>query len=373
MKFFISNAPALLSYPYCIFMRLRRRLYRRGILHSFKSALPVISVGNILMGGTGKTPHVDFLTRHFMRQGLQPAIITRGYKGGIGKGPLSIIEGCRVKYPPTLTGDEPFMLASSLMHYAHQYSLPAPFVIVGSDRVSSARAADGLGADIIILDDGFQHMAIKRDIDIVLFPFNISKRELYPWPKVLLREEIASIEDADIVLITKTPFNVSNSEIIEKKQWILPYLKQRQAVLFSSFKPQDYLFDIYGREIALSEFKKWPCLAFCGIADPDAFKDMLSDVNIMLKGLLSFKDHHNYSLSDIKAIKDRANALGVKALITTEKDIVKIRHLIYSNGEELIKGIEIYYMKIRVSMEDREVKAMFSILKEKLKEMALYG
>ena len=346
--FFFLGRP--LSPGYGLVALTRRLLYRRGILRSYKVEVPVVSIGNILLGGTGKTPHVLQIALWLMEKGICPAIVSRGYKGHVGKGPLVLFDGKELLFPPEVSGDEPFMMGSFLKEEVERsgYARSA-LVVVGSDRVRGAREAIRRGAEVVILDDGFQHLRLQRDLDILLFPFGTRFDSLRPFPGGRLREPLSSCAFSNGILITKCPRSLNERE---KARYLGRFGKAR--TFFSRYVSSAVLLferpgslgtdTICGKEVAL----------FCGIGDPESFKNHIEGMGISVKGVLAFRDHHAYTLKDISKIRDWGRSIGVDTLLTTEKDMARLQGLIGgSQATEIIGGMEVFALRIEPRPEER--------------------
>jgi tetraacyldisaccharide 4'-kinase len=311
----------LLSFFYLLGLTCRKLVVKpKGL--PFK----VISVGNITLGGTGKTPAVIAIAKEAKERGLQPCILTRGYKGK-SKGPCLVVsyphmqcggqEGINV-CTGIDAGDEPVLMASRLK------DVP---VIKCADRYKGGLfALNSLPVTrnpslVFILDDGFQHRALHRDIDILLIdatnPFGNERL----FPEGRLREPLTSIKRANIIALTKT--DLANEETISAiKQKIKKY-NPVSPVFTASHKPTT-LIDPSGGSLDLDTLKDRKIYAFSGIANGEYFRDILTAGGADIVNFKSFRDHHIYKQHDMDKIKTEALGLNI---ITTEKDLVKIREL----------------------------------------------
>lgn len=262
---------------------------------------PVVSVGNVTCGGTGKTPAVEMIIRDLLRWGYKPAIVSRGY------GAKGLTEG------EALQGNDEFHLLRSNLPDVPHYQ--------GPDRYSTGRRAIQAGANVIVLDDGFQHVKLHRDLDLVLVdaiePFGHGR----VLPAGFLREPLRVLSRAGL-------FAVTRCEKVDprKLSTLAAYLRNRfpgKPVIYLDTKPVEW--------VALSGEKDPPqstrgrrVLAFCGIGNPEAFRRQLVDLGLKLERLVCFRDHHRYTDSDIRALHSRARELGVEEVVMTQKDAVKI-------------------------------------------------
>lgn len=302
---------ALLGLPALLYsgaVRLRNRFYERAGA-SRRADLPVISVGNLTVGGTGKTPVVAWLAEHLLSLGLKPAIVSRGYAGRSGRGPLLVSDGAGPQCPPAVSGDEPYLLAQSL---------PGSIVVVGSDRVAGASHAGSVGADAILLDDGFQHRRLARDLDIVLLdatdPFG--GHRLLPAGR--LREPVSGLRRAGLVLITRARPGQSFPEIER-----IVRRHNRSAPLITAGHDKTGFVDHRGDPAAVPA----RAVAFCGIGNPGRFRSDLESRVAELIRFRAYRDHHRFTTRDLERLARLAGDQGA-TLVTTEKDLVRLRPLL---------------------------------------------
>jgi len=289
-------------------VRARAALYRNGWLRPVRFEVPVISVGNLTFGGTGKTPTVIALVRDLIRRGRRPAVLTRGY-GRRTRDPVVVI-GPEPAFGPDRTGDEPLEMASRL---------PGVPVVVDADRVRGGRQAIRMGATILVLDDGFQQLGIGRDLDLVLIDAGD------PWgggrlpPRGRLREPVSALRRASAVLITKlrTDLDSVREDVIGRVRSVsadLPILGARTAA--TRVRTPDGW-----RPTAILEGRR--VLAFAGIARPQAFRDLLASCGAVVVATRWLDDHHRYRPDEIdRLLVEARNRDAVP--ITTAKDAVKL-------------------------------------------------
>jgi tetraacyldisaccharide 4'-kinase len=274
---------------------------------------PVISIGNITVGGTGKTPAAIAVAEEAARRGYYPVILTRGYRGR-AKGPCFVSQGSGRLLSVSDAGDEPALLAERLQ------GVP---IVKSADRYNGGIfALEHLAPDkrqpVFILDDGFQHWRLFRDVDIALIDGikEFGNRRLLPVGP--LRGPLSELKSADIMVITKT----RNEELAEE----LKTINTKAPVIFSEYLPAG-LRDHQGRISTLDCLVNKRVYAFCGIANPDSFRQTLKGYGCDLLGTKEYRDHHAYSQHDLDHLKGRAIKLKADFIITTEKDMVKIREL----------------------------------------------
>jgi len=285
------------------FARLRRALHRTGILRSGFLPRPVVSLGNLTVGGTGKTPHVQFLAQWLTARGVKVAILSRGYgrrtRGVVwasGEPPASAAEA----------GDEPALLARTL---------PGVAVVVGESRLEAGREALRRGAvDAFLLDDGFQHLSLHRDADILLVDGIrvLGNRRTLPFGT--LREPPDHARFADALVVTRC----ADASQAERIAAALPFPGGR-PVAATRFVPRS-LIDAEGRQSALPP-PGAEVAAFSGLARNDQFESTLRACGLRVKTFLPFGDHHAYGPRDIGSILAASGGLPV---LTTEKDLVRL-------------------------------------------------
>lgn len=299
---------APLGVLYGALLRLRALLYHRGILTSYRAPVPVISVGNLTIGGTGKTPVVDCIVRHALLRGKRPAVISRGYGGrirkgvalvsrGDGSGPLLAAENC---------GDEPFLLARRN---------PLAAVVVAPCRRQGIEAAiRDCGATLIILDDGFQHLAVQRDLDLLLLDARRPLGNGSVLPAGLLREPPSAHSRADLCILTRDAGLDTSAPFPALATIRCRHRLARDFVtLDGSVRNVHDLAGLHG-------------IAFAGIAAPDAFFLGLQALGLQLNATIALDDHAAYDHETLMMLNTAAATASADFFVTTEKDGVKLRH-----------------------------------------------
>lgn len=284
----------------------RATLYRFGVLSSIRSPVSVISVGNITAGGTGKTPVVDALVKHFLEQGLRVAVVSRGYGGTLQErvGVVSVGEGPQMA--ADLCGDEPFLLARRN---------PQALVLVARKRADGVReAVERYQADLIILDDGFQHLAVQRDIDILLLDGSKPLGNGQVLPAGLLREFPRALNRADLLLFTRC-----KDRTIPRP--LSPFATDKN-IFFSQHKLASEAISLAGEAVPLTRLAGKKGVAFAGIAAPASFFLELGQQGLKLAEVLALPDHVVYDTPLLEQLGLLSN--GADYLITTEKDAVKL-------------------------------------------------
>lgn len=302
---------------YSRLMRFRAFLYAKGIYKQHRLPALVISVGNLTLGGTGKTPMIRYLAKFLLNNGRRPAVLSRGY-GSKANDEINVIsDGENVLLDAEIGGDEPRMLADTL---------PGVPIITGRKRhLTGNYSINYLGVDSILLDDGFQHLGVKRDIDLVLFNANTMFGNKRVFPGGDLREPLSALQRAHCFIIT----NVDRADR-DRLDVFTQYLKQLfpdRPIFTASHQTSRHLKMGEKNKINMLDMEtasRIPLLAFSGIANPDSFKQTLSGEYYNIKAFKAFRDHHFYSAKDIRKLSEQAKEVGAQALITTEKDFVKL-------------------------------------------------
>jgi len=288
--------------------------YRAKTAHDLKRQLRlparVISIGNITTGGTGKTPAAVALALEARRRGLKPCVLTRGYGGSL-KGPVIIEPGMRAGE----AGDEPLLMAGKLG------GIPVVKCAGRYEAGMFALSEIGPRPDLFILDDGFQHRRLYRDKDVLLInarePFDNGKL----LPMGLLREPLEAMGRADVVVITKAR-DVNTRPLLET----IRRYNSRAPVFSAGFRLSSVM-DASGERRPVGWLKGRDVYAFCGIGEPGSFRDSVAGAGAILKGMKAFRDHHRFTAEDIRKIGNEAHVKGAPWIITTEKDIMRLRDI----------------------------------------------
>jgi len=287
---------------YGVVNAVRVLLYRYGWRNSYRCSVPVVSVGNIAVGGTGKTPLVDYILRQQAQYGRHVAVVSRGYGGEKGAPVRVVCAGEGPVLSAGQCGDEPFLLASRN---------PESVIIVAPRRADGIRfAIENFAVDLILLDDGYQHLAVQRDLNVLLLDSRYPFGNGYVLPAGLLREFPSALQRADMVIMTR----YSGQS--------LPVQCQNKERLFASQELEGNAYSLTGETYPLSRLQQSRCVAFAGIATPDDFFTGLKSLGITLQATLSLSDHCTYSAATLQQI--RALSADADILLTTEKDAVKL-------------------------------------------------
>jgi tetraacyldisaccharide 4'-kinase len=300
----ISAALAIPAAAYAAVIRLRNAWYDRpGAIRRVE--VPVISVGNLAVGGTGKTPLVAWIARRLQAEGLVPAVVSRGYGGTAGPGPLVVSTGGGPRVNARTCGDEPHLLARSLK---------GVIVVVGADRIEGARCAAAAGAGVVVLDDGFQHRRLARDLDIVVLDGRAPFADGHLLPRGPLREPPVALGRAQMVVLTR----VREADPAQDAVDSVRAAGYSGPIVRAGHRTTGFQ-DVSGGECP----PPGRALAFCGIGDPLLFRGDLEAAGVVADRFRAFRDHHPYTLADWEALLAEGRAAGVP-LITTEKDLSRL-------------------------------------------------
>ena len=308
---------------------LRNLFYDFNLFKTHKVPCKVISVGNISVGGTGKTPTVIYLSSLLLKKGKRVAVLSRGHgrttKGSLlvskGNGPLCKWRDC---------GDEPFMLSEKL------YDVP---ILVDENRHrGSLYLIKNFNPEIIIMDDGFQHRSLNRDIDIVLVDGGIAIKDYRLLPYGLLREPLHHIKRADVILITK-----GQPEPLFQRKLIETHIPTFQTRIIPSV-----VYHQHHQNIKNPQNGKYYIVT--GIGNPEFFKRTVKHLGYDFCGYEIFSDHFNFSKTDLNNIENNAKKTGATCILTTQKDWVKLRELSPNSSFGIVD------IKIRVSNENLFIK-----------------
>lgn len=295
----------LIAAVYGLVVRLRNLCYDKQWFKSHDAPVPVISVGNITTGGTGKTPLVIWLCNLLYEKGRNCAVLTRGYKT-----------------QPGILSDEPAILAKSC---------PSAKIVVNPDRIAGAqKAVKEHNAAVIVMDDGFQHRKLKRELDIITIdatcPFGCERI----LPAGLLREPVTALKRAHLAVITHTN-NLQQDELADLEDKIRS-LNPHITIAKAAYKHPSAI-GIKGLTLTIDQLKQKPLFAFCGIANPNIFLNSLKQMGMNLLGSRIYNDHHNYKAQDFSDIYEQAKYLGAEMILTTQKDWVKTALLAQKNED----------------------------------------
>jgi tetraacyldisaccharide 4'-kinase len=316
-----------LSWLYGKAVVLRRRFYQIGWIRTRRLPARVISVGNLTVGGTGKTPMVIAVAQRLKERGYNPAVLSRGYGGRAGKGVAVVSDREKIYEGPEMVGEEPVLIAKRL---------PGIPVVVGSDRYrTGGYAFQKWGTDLMILDDGFQYLGIEKDVSLLLVDATNPFGNGYLLPRGILREPVEQLKSADGIVLTKVNLVPDVVGLAEKIQDIAGPVPIFQAALV----PVQLLRLSTGTHSSPNILESKKVVCFSGIGNPVAFRSILEQLGAKIARELVFRDHHVYTNHDEDGIELAAKETACDFVITTEKDIVKI-------SERSVKKLDLHALRV---------------------------
>lgn len=335
------NFLRIILYPlipvYAFIIWLRNFLFDKNILKSKSVNAKVFSVGNITVGGSGKTPVSIYLTNLLKRKDYKVGVLSRGY-GRKSRGYVLVSDGKKIMTTVDKSGDE-------IYHTVLDCSVPAA---VAENRVKGAeRLISDTGVNTIVLDDAFQHRWIKRDINILIIDQRFLTEDNFfihnLLPTGVMREPLSSIKRADAIII--------NRKFMEKKEIQIEQMKLLEGIkIFTGFYKAISFFDLKSNtELSLEEFQGQKSLVVSGIASPVSFLNILKQTKVDTQNKLIFKDHKRYTYNNIQRIRQLFYSTNSHSVVTTEKDAVKLTQF----SREL-DDIDIYYLKIKFILDDED-------------------
>ncbi|HUA33076.1 MAG TPA: tetraacyldisaccharide 4'-kinase [Candidatus Binataceae bacterium] len=325
---------------------------RHGFWRLFQrqAGIPIVSIGNLTVGGNSKTPFTLYLAVRLERLGYRVAIVSRGYASGKKKSKATLVAlGGELKLPPEDAGDEPAMMA-------RYFKGP---IVIARRRIHGIELLKKLGApDVVLLDDGFQHVRLARDVDLVLVSAEGGFGNGWMLPAGPMREPIRAARRANAVVIVSAgaglPTALTRSQTLR--------LESATKVLHASVRP---------RALVISEKGEWRempmplasrrVLAVSGLANPAGFYAMLRELDADLVGVLEYPDHHAYSAADWQAIVTAAR--NADLVVTTEKDLVKLERFPFARDS-------LYALRLEVAMNDEDARALDELVVERIRSAA---
>ena len=329
----------ILAGLYGTVVRFRLWLYGVGLLKSRSLPVHVISVGNLTVGGTGKTPTVIMAVRHLKTLGFRPAVLSRGYRGS-SRQPVNVVsDGTAVLLGPSQAGDEPCLMARQL---------PGVPILTGRDRWAlGCYAIDRFGSDVLVLDDGFQHLGLSRNVNLCLLDAGQPWGNGHLLPAGALREPMAQAARATAFLLTNSG-RASNPLSDE-----LPRDFPKRPVFLAWHRPVRLTELDGGRETETGYLAGRRVLAFCGLARPGHFLETLAGLGANVALFIRWPDHYQPQGRDLRLIEEKAGELGVIDAVTTAKDAVKLGGLEFGKAN----GVDLNVWSLDVEMDilaDRE-------------------
>jgi len=343
---FLAILLSIISVMYGCVVRLRNRFYSWGLLKSKKLSCPVLSVGNITVGGTGKTPMVIFIARFLSQLGYNVAVLSRGYRGRLEKTGGVISDGKSALVGFDDAGDEPLMIAS------HLKDIP---VLAGKRRFNMGLIAQQkFKSNLIILDDAFQHHQLRKDVNLVLLD---SLRPFGNWhifPRGILREPVRELARGDAFIMTRSDLTArSESSICSRRNVNKNKFPERPIFRTchtpyhfkvdkgSVFHLEDIKSDALSEDFEILNNKK--ILAFSGIAGNHHFRITIEKTRCLLSGFMDFPDHYHYTKNDVDRILLKSKKLNVDYIVTTEKDYMRVYHRLPWPNDLIVVGVKISF------------------------------
>ncbi len=329
----VSAGLSALSWAYRGALAARDRAYRWGVLPTGRLPCPVISVGNLTLGGTGKTPMVELVVRTLQELGAVPAVLSRGY-GRTTRGVQVVADGTGVRAEARTGGDEPRLLAERL---------PGVPVVVGENRYEAGRiAVERGGVTALVLDDGFQHRTLAKDLEILVVSGRAPWGNARVFPRGTLREPLSAIGRAQAVVVT----NPVAPETIAEVTAVVRRHHPTAPVLAARYELEEASEPLRGRRVPVAELAGRRLLAFAGLGSPEGFAHTVDATGIRRVGFVEFPDHHWFTPADVAELARDARAAGAQGLVTTEKDWVRMR-------EVAPPPLPIWVLPVRLVIETR--------------------
>ena len=316
-----------ISFLYGILICIRNQLFDLSWIQINSFNKPIISIGNITLGGTGKTPLVIYIAKILLKKNITPGIISRGYKRK-SKGMVIVHNGKELLVDVMTSGDEPYLMAKTLKK--------VPIIVCKNRSLGIKKLLKNYSIDIIIMDDAFQHRKVKRNLDIITIAANEINANYKLLPLGKMREPLHNIQRSHLVVYTKTENKIP--DIHSKLQ---PYLFNDYTI--STFEP--LLMKYESKGYIESSAPNEPLFAFCGIADPQSFFKSITKLGINIKDKIIYRDHQNYNKTIINQLSQRIKNNNGKKVITTEKDLVKL-------PDSFIDFFEVYIIKINIIFKE---------------------
>lgn len=330
-----------LGYLYGAITNVRNALYEKGFFKSFSLGAPTISIGNITVGGTGKTPLVAFVADILAEKGKKVCILTRGYKRENPGKRIVVSDGEKILADVKQSGDEPFELAKKLLGKA--------IVIADKNRAEAGIwAREKFGITAFVLDDGFQHRRVRRDLNIVCIdatnPFGNGKI----LPDGILREPLQNLKRADAIVVTRANL----AENLENLKLQISNLNKNCPIFVSNNRISN-LFELNEFDAKTQRPKTERSSAFCALGNPGNFFEQLKQDNFNLVSTEVFPDHHFYTQNDIAKLESKAKQENAEILLTTAKDGVKLGNLEFTIPCYVVENTPVFE-------DEREFRQMIS-------------
>lgn len=303
--------------PYGVVARLRALLYYWGWLAQRRLPVPVVSVGNLTLGGTGKTPVVIMLVDWLLSQGKRVAILSRGYRRTSRDPYLLVSNGEQLLVGPNEAGDEPFLMAQRC---------PRAIVAVGADRYELGRwVLDRFPVDCLILDDGFQHLGLYREVNLLLVDATDAEGLAALVPAGRLREPLQAARRASAIVVTRADVPAQVTEVCQRLQAMIGPVP---ALIQVQFRPESLWSVVSGASQPLSWSKGKTALLCSAVGHAGSFRALVESIGIEVLDEVVYVDHHAYTSQDVERLRVRATELQAELVLTTEKDACKLAALL---------------------------------------------
>jgi tetraacyldisaccharide 4'-kinase len=327
----ITAGLSVLSLGYRMALATRERAYRLRLLGTGRLPCPVVSVGNITVGGSGKTPMVEQVALCLRELGATPAIVSRGY-GRDTRGVRIVADREGPRLAPRAAGDEPVLLADHL---------PGVPVIVGENRFEAGQVAvEQCGAASIVLDDGFQHRTLRKDLEILVVNGSAPWGNRRLFPRGMLREPLSALERADLFVVTN-PRTVADTESATDT---IRRRNTRAPILVGSYQVVGALVTPDARQLPPGALSGCRLLAFAGLGSPRGFAHTLAATGVDVAGLVEYPDHYWFAERDLDELARHARAIGAEGLVTTEKDWIRLRSL-------ALPSVSVYVLRVQLHLD----------------------
>lgn len=324
-----------IGFPYLVITNIRNQLYDKRLLPAYNSKSFVISIGNITTGGVGKTPFTLEVAKYYLSLNKRVAILSRGYGAKLSnKEPHVISDGSGSMFSASIAGDEPVWLANNCK---------GAIVVTCASRIKAEKfIRDKYNPDIIILDDGFQHRKMKRDLDIVLIDAKNKFGNKQVLPAGPLREKLSNIRRADKIVVVNKNIEANNA------LKYCDHLKEKikKDIYMCKLVPEN-AYEVFTGEQLRPNTR---IMAFSAIGQPESFYDFLK-IDYKLIAVLDFEDHHGYDKEDIIKIINFAQEEGIDSIVTTEKDAVKLVDII----RDVDMPVKFYALKLKAYVDIKDV------------------
>lgn len=323
-----------LSSIYAASIRFYLFLFSAGIKKKYRLSKPVISIGNITVGGTGKTPVVKYVVKELLSLGAKPAVLSYGYGSALAGSYGVVSDRTHVILDASIGGDEPVMLAESLPGI--------PVIVCKHRHISGTKAITEYDADSLVLDDGFQVWKLYHDLDIVLLAADNLFDNGHTLPAGKLREPISSLQRAGCIIVT----GCKDIESRDKVKSVIKDAGITVPLFFSEYAPSLLVLLNDNSAHAIDEIKGRKVFAVSSIGNPSSFEKTLESIDARLVGVSRYMDHHVYTKDNISDIESKALAASADMVVTTMKDAVKLR--------QFESSIPVFALEIKLSLSEKD-------------------